>query len=326
MSQHKVAPASHDMTKHRTITSEILQHVRLTELECSLIEVAAGQGAMFVAMQPTFHFVIEGRCHVSAEDGSFSAELVAGDFVVVTHGRRHSLGDSPEVQAVPARDAERVPLALDRDVPVLLRFCAGEPPAFRILSGVFRFPAMTANPIVSALPPLLRCNRNEGRSAAFGAALASSLLAPGGRALALRLADLMLLEAVRGDPRIMERISALGPAWLRTFRIEQAVAAVTSDPAHPWTLALLAKQAGMSRASFAEKYVARLGVPPMQHVVTIRLNHGAALLRSTTLPVGEIARQSGYASESSFARVFRNRHGSSPKEYRKAAWIQPMNS
>lgn len=312
------------MTKHKTIASEILQHIRLTEMECSLIEVAAGRGAMFVAMRPTFHLVLEGHCHLSAEDGSFSARLEAGDFVVVPHGRRHSLGDSPEVQAVPARDAERVPLALERDVPGLLRVCGDQTPAFRILSGVFRFPPLTANPIVSALPPFMRCSGSEVRSVAVGPGLTASLLAPGGRALVLRLADLMLLDTVRGDPVLMAQMSELGPVWLRTFRIEEAVAAVTANPAHPWTLDLLAKHVGMSRTSFSEKYVARLGVPPMQHVATIRLNHGAALLRSTPLSIGEIARQSGYASESSFSRVFRSQHGSSPKEYRHAAWIQAL--
>ncbi|WP_158592159.1 AraC family transcriptional regulator [Noviherbaspirillum sedimenti] len=313
------------MKTHKTTVSEILQHVRVTELECSLIEVAAGRGAMFVAMRPTFHFVLDGRCHLSAEDVSINAVLEAGDFIVVPHGRRHSLSDSPEVKAVPAREAERVPLALERDVPVLLRFCAGETPAFRILSGVFRFPPLTTNPIVSALPPLLSYKRKDRQVVTLGAALKASLMAPGGRTLVLRLAELMLLEVVRGDPALMERVAHLGPVWLRTFRIEQAVAAVTANPAHPWTLALLAKHVGMSRANFAEKYVARLGLPPMQHVAAIRLDHAAVLLRSTTLPIGEIARQSGYASESSFARVFRTRHGIPPKEYRKAAWIQPMS-
>ncbi len=313
------------MSTHKTTASEILQHVRITELECSLIEVASGCGAMFVAMQPTFHFVLEGHCHLSAEDGSFDAALSAGDFVVVPHGRRHSLSASPMVAAVPARDAERIPLALARDVPVLLRFGNSDSPAFRILSGVFRFPALTANPIVSALPLLLRTSHGEGQSVTFSRALATSVMEPGGRALVLRLAELMLLDTVRNDPDVMARIAELGPVWLRTFRIERAVAAVTANPAHPWTLVSLAKHVGMSRASFAEKYLARIGQPPMQHLASIRLDHAAALLRSTALPIGEIAHQSGYVSESSFARVFRQRHGITPKDFRKAAWIQLLS-
>jgi AraC family transcriptional activator of mtrCDE len=313
------------MKSHKTTLSEILQHVRLTEMECALIEMTAGRGGIFVAMQPTFHFVMEGTCHLSADDGSFDVELAAGDFVVVPHGRRHNVSDRPGVKTVPARDAERVPMALERDVPVVLRFGGGGTPAFRILSGVFRFPPLTANPIVSALPPLLRTSRRDGQSAPPGPTLEAALTAPGGRALVLRLADLMLLDAVRGDPVLMERIAGLGPVWLRTFRIEQAVAAVMSNPAHPWTLASLAKHAGMSRTSFTEKYLARLGVPPMQHVAEIRLNHAAGLLRTTTLQVGEISRQSGYASESAFARVFRARHGLTPTEYRKVAWIHPID-
>lgn len=312
------------MSAHKTTVSEILQHLRVTEMECALIEVATGCGAMFVAMQATFHIVIDGHCHLRADDGSFSAPLAAGDFALVPHGRLHSVNDGPNVAALSATHAQRVPLALERDVPVLLRFGHGERPAFRVLSGAFRFPAMTATPIVSALPALLH-RPSAGAITLCGSDLATKVMEPGGRALTLRLADLMLLESVRGNDEIMDRIASLGPVWLRTFRIEKAVSAVSTNPSHPWTLETLARYAGMSRTTFAEKYLARLGVPPMQHVASIRLRHAAFLLRSTILPVSEVARQSGYTSESSFARVFRNHHGESPLAYRKAAWIQPLN-
>lgn len=313
-----------NLSAYQTTTSEILQHVRVTELECALIEVASGHGAKFVAMRPTFHFVLNGNCHLVAEDGSCSASLKSGDFVVVPHGRRHALSSSLGGAAVTAQQAERINPPLARDVPVMLRFGSSAAPAFRILSGVFQFPALTAKPIVSTLPLLLR-SQQDGPLTLFGDELATSVMAPGGRAVVLRMADLMILEAIRGAPEIMAQIADLGPVWLKTFRIEQAVAAMTDNPAHPWTLASLSKYVGMSRASFADKYLIRMGLPPIQHLTNIRLDHAASLLRSTALPIGEIAHQSGYASESSFTRAFRKRHGVPPKDFRRIAWIQPIN-
>ncbi|MFW3895172.1 AraC family transcriptional regulator [Pseudomonas bharatica] len=308
---------------HKTTASQVLGQVHITELECSLMEVAPGRGALFVAMQPTFHFILDGACHLAAEDGSFQAQLEGGDFVVLPHGRRHSLSVDAKVRPIPAREAERVPLALARDVPAFLRLGHGAAPAFRTLSGVFRFPALTANPIVAALPAVMQ-RPCSGHGIVSGDALAEAVMAPGGRALVQRLSDLMLLEAVRSTPHVMAKVSELAHVWLRTYRIERAVAAVTAEPGYPWTLETLCKLVGMSRASFAEKYLARTGVPPMQHVASIRLNHAATLLRSTALTIAEVAHQSGYASESSFTRVFRQRQGTTPSEFRKAAWIQPM--
>jgi len=136
----------------------------------------------------------------------------------------------------------------------------------------------------------------------------------------------MLLETVLGHPDTMARVAALGPTWLRTYRIEHAVAAITANPAHRWTLEMLARHVGMSRASFAAKYAAHVGQPPMQHVASIRLRHAAGLLRSTALAINEVARQSGYGSETAFARVFRRVHGMTPAAYRRAAWIQPIET
>ena len=308
----------------KTTASDMLQHVRITELECSMIEIARGRGALFLAMQPTFHLVLNGSCHLIAEDGSFDIELAAGDFVVVPRGLRHSVGDTAEVKSVPARDAERVPMALARDVPTLLRFRDADPPAFRILSGVFRFPPSMASSVMAALPAWL-CLKAAHQVCALSSGLAGAVMEPGGKALLWRLADLLLLEAVRQDAGIMAQLAKLGPVWLRTYRIERAVAAVMAEPAQCWTLTSLARLVGMSRASFAEKYQARISMPPMQHVAIIRLDHAAMLLRSTALAISEVARQSGYSSDSSFARGFRLRHGITPRAYRKAAWVQPLS-
>src|SRR5262249_20867339 len=157
-----------------------------------LIDVVSRNGASFVAMKPTFHFVLQGRCHLRADDGAFEAALEDGDFVVVPHARRHTVSDAPDVPAMTAQHAQRAQSPLARDIPVVLRSGDGAPVAFRLLSGVFQFPSQTARPIVAALPPLLRRPRARIPTAGMLADLIDrSATAPGGRAFVLRLADLM---------------------------------------------------------------------------------------------------------------------------------------
>ena len=48
-----------------------------------------------------------------------------------------------------------------------------------------------------------------------------------------------------------------------------------------------------------------------------RMEHAAQLLRTEHIPVSEIARQVGYASQSKFSAAFKTAFGSSPMEYRK---------
>lgn len=308
---------------HRTTASEFLQHVRTTALESALIDVGPAGGAMFVALKPTFHLLIEGACSLLTEDGEASAAVHAGDFIVLPRGIRHSLRDGPDVPAWPATHAHRSASPLARDVPAQLAFgTPGHATAFRTLSGVFEFPAQTSRPIVAAMPRLLRLAAVQ--TGAIHANTAARALAAGGRAYVQRLADLLLLEAVRAEPDLMSRLSLLGATWLRTFGVEHAIAAVSADPAQAWTLASLARHAGMSRASFAAKYQAHVGLPPMRHLAAIRLAHAAQLLRSTVLSVSEVAARSGYESESSFGRAFRRRHGTTPAAYRRQAWVEPI--
>ena len=47
-----------------------------------------------------------------------------------------------------------------------------------------------------------------------------------------------------------------------------------------------------------------------------RLRHATRLLSDTDLPLGDIARQLGFAAPSAFSRWFRQHRGLSPREWR----------
>ena len=61
----------------------------------------------------------------------------------------------------------------------------------------------------------------------------------------------------------------------------------------------------------------RVGRTIFDHITRLRINYSSKLLRSTNLPVNEIAEQCGFPSISFYTRKFTALHGCSPTAYRK---------
>lgn len=73
----------------------------------------------------------------------------------------------------------------------------------------------------------------------------------------------------------------------------------------------------MSPVYLGSLFVERTGVKLMDYITEKRLEYACEQLRSSTLPVKDIAEASGYPDSSYFARVFRRKVGMSPVDYRQ---------
>jgi AraC-like DNA-binding protein len=112
--------------------------------------------------------------------------------------------------------------------------------------------------------------------------------------------------------------------WLQGLRDPQIAAtlgAIHGEPDKPWTLASLARVAGLSRSVFAERFHGRVGVPPMAYLTRWRLQLAARWLRETQLSVSEVFHRLGYASAAAFHRAFKREHGAAPSVYRETRRI-----
>ncbi|SHF83221.1 helix-turn-helix domain-containing protein [Geodermatophilus nigrescens] len=74
----------------------------------------------------------------------------------------------------------------------------------------------------------------------------------------------------------------------------------------------------LSRAHFLRAFTAATGLTPHRYLVRLRMDSAARLLRSTDLPVLDVAVAVGYAGTSHFAEAFRRDRGTSPSAYRRA--------
>src|SRR5262249_25169974 len=92
-----------------------------------------------------------------------------------------------------------------------------------------------------------------------------------------------------------------------------------NNPAHPWTVAALAAEVGVSRAALARRFTELVGEPPMAFLTGWRLALAADLLLEPDATVGAVARPVGYTSPFTFSTAFKRRYGVSPQAHRRAA-------
>jgi AraC-like DNA-binding protein len=59
------------------------------------------------------------------------------------------------------------------------------------------------------------------------------------------------------------------------------------------------------------------GIPLGSYIQNYRLNRAMALLRTTELPIAEIAEEAGFGSPQAFSRIFKKETGNTPRAYRK---------
>ena len=87
--------------------------------------------------------------------------------------------------------------------------------------------------------------------------------------------------------------------------------------AEEFSLARLARQAGMSEFHFNRLFKRATGLPPSQYQIKLRMDAARRLLRETKKSVITIAIEVGYSNPSHFARLFRKETGLPPTEYRR---------
>ena len=265
-----------------------------------------------------FHLLTEGHGYAHVEGDGRPVPLDAGDIVIFPHGDSHLLGNGPPVTPTDnSRELERV-LSLG----LKLSRMGGGGELTKFICGYMTCEPQLSSVFLGGLPPLMKVNVRNGPS---GQWLEHSLRysvdnadpsSPGAEAVLAKLSEVLFVETLR---RYIELLPQEQTGWLAGVRdpeIGKALALLHRRPAHPWTLASLGSEIGVSRSVLAERFRRYLSESPMAYLAQWRLRLGAQLLKSTSRSVAEIAAEVGYESEPSFNRAFKRQFGHPPARFR----------
>lgn len=266
----------------------------------------------------SFHVVMSGRCELEVE-GSEQVVLQPGDLALVPHGEGHRLSSGPGV-AAPRLDELRHEPVSERYA--VLRHGGGGA-ATSLVCGAVRFEHPTAHHLVQLLPRVIHVEASSSpqtdwiQSTLRLMAAEARTLKPGGEAVITRLADILVIQAIRSW---IEEDPAAQTGWLGALKdrqIGRAITLIHRDPARDWTLPSLASEVAMSRSAFAARFTELVGEPAMHYVARWRMHVALTWLEEEPTGVGELAARLGYQSEAAFSRAFKRTMGVSPGAIRR---------
>ena len=187
-----------------------------------------------------------------------------------------------------------------------------------MLIGSYQLRGELGQRLLGALPTLLVLPAADWESplvALLGDEIARD--EPGQEAVLDRLLDLLLIGVLRAW---CARADAGVPAWYRAQTdpvVGRALRMLYNNPAHPWTVATLAAEVGISRAALARRFTELVGEPPMAFLTDWRLTLAADLLLEPESTIGSVASQVGYGSPFALSTAFKRVRGISPHEHRR---------
>lgn len=253
---------------------------------------------------PFYAAIVQGRARLVVK-GQAPVMLEAGDFVMVP--ALDSFTMTSEVPPPPG--AARPPLETG---PGIFRLGPADSPVeMRALVGHCRFDAPDRALLLSLLPQMIHVSGHDRLMALVPVIHEETRADRPARAMILeRLLEVLMIEALRSSPDC-----ARVPGLLRGLsdpRLGAALHRIHAATDSALTVTGLAREAGLSRSVFFERFRSALGCTPMEYARTWRMAVARDLLLRGDLTNAEIAHRVGYGSASAFTLAFVRHEGIAP--------------
>lgn len=311
------------------VLTDTLAAIQVKSMLSGRFELTAPWGFRGEPKLPGFLVVTRGSCWLEVE-GESPVELGSGDFVFMPHAQAYTVRDQPTTPVAPI-------LQILGDCP-RRRACqpggvfswGGGGAATTLVGGKFQFNDGDNNPLLRSLPAVVHIRGDKGTpmpwldtSLQF---IANEMASgqPGAETIVSRLADILLVQAIRAH---VAQSGAGAKGWLRALsdpHVGQALGLIHEEPHGPWTVESLAARVGMSRSAFAARFSELVEEPPLTYLTRWRMQHATRLLRSSSVTISEVAGKVGYDAEAAFSKAFKRWTGSAPGAFRREAAGQRM--
>jgi AraC-like DNA-binding protein len=267
-----------------------------------------------------FHMALRGGCWLRVEGILQPIYLETGDLAVIPHGFSHILSDAPDSEPLDVDEVVRQSGytgegALYYGGPDDGRSC-------KLFCGHFQFEDGAAHPLLEALPSVIHLPNSSTMNAFWLDAVMRfvaseiSLSQPGSEAIVHRLTEIIFIQVIRSFvEREGEKAGCL--AAVLSPSLGRSLSSIQAAPERNWTVEAMAREAGMSRTVFADRFSNLVGMTPLAYVTHWRMEQARRDLRTTSLPLIDVAERNGYSSEAAFNRAFKRHFGQTPGQMRQ---------
>lgn len=316
-------------TVKRDAFGEIFHLLKLTGTFYCQSRLTAPWGIAVPAMPDvmTFLVVTRGRCYLR-QGGAPNMALAQGDFLLLTAGKAHEVLSDPNCTATPL---DQLPVEPVSEVYETLSFGGGGETT-QLMYGVMRPDHAASSILMALLPDQLHISRWSQSSTAWLQGTMQFIAdeaqeqRPGGEMVITRLADVLVIEAIR---TWLNTRGGAESGWVRAVRdpqIGRALVQIHQCPDKDWSVHSLAQVAGMSRSAFSAKFTNLIDMSVKRYLTMWRMHLARDHLLRTTQPISAIAAELGYSSEPTFHRAFKRVFGIPPGAVRRHADRQEMDA
>jgi len=259
-----------------------------------------------------FQAMMRGHCWLAIQGIDEPIRISAGDCYLLPRGLPFRLASDLALQPVDAMTFLQTPLR------GTTRVVNGGGECLAI-GGHFAFAGKHAEMLLGMLPPIVHLHSKADKDALRWSSERLMLELrepqPGGFLIAQQLASMLLVQALRLH---LKEAASEGVGWLFALADRQVSAAMTAmheQPGRRWTIEALAKEAAMSRSTFALKFKRLVGSSPIDYLTRWRMLLAADRLSNGGETVSALAPALGYESESAFSTAFKRVMGAPPRHY-----------
>lgn len=289
--------------------SEMIAMLRPQAAFSKLVEGAGAWRVRRTEVDQVYYcMLLAGRASLEV-DTKAPIELRANDFVLVPAA---SVFTMASMEPPPSDGLQTQPLPGEDGI---VRLGSSEgPAAVQMLVGYCRFGSPDADLLVSLLPELVVV-RGESRLGDLARLVRSEARAdrPARDVVLEHLLQVLLIEALRSSSEAAGAASLI--RGLADPRLAEALRCMHAAPDRSWSVAELAREAGLSRSAFFTRFSRIVGLPPMEYLKTWRMALAKKYLREGHGTVDEIAAKVGYGSGSAFSVAFSRQVGQPPAHF-----------
>lgn len=306
--------------------SPLFESIEVSSTVLAMWNLRAPWGIAFPGADAAMlHAVTAGSARVEFSDGSVF-ELQSGDVLLTNRFIRGAMMSQPGValtrfEEIWARRGLDLWSPGHFTPPPNILNLGGRGPLTVMLGVMFEVGEPWRTSLLLRLPPYIHLRHNESVLAPWLQAAVSAIAEENARQplgygpIARRIAEIVLFSCIRSyfaRPNLDELPWISG---LTDRRLARVLTAIRAQPHHAWTLAELAREAGLARSTFASRFQEVVAVSPMRYVRDLRMRQVADALAAGRMTVKEAARRAGYTSASAFSVAFKRKFGAPPGAY-----------